>query len=73
MTNIYYILYCAFTNAYVYEERENCWQYTGQDTATKFKSEDEARKAQKRLEADGFPQLTIFKMKQTTEIVDVIQ
>ena len=73
MTEIYYILYCASANAYVYEERENCWQYTGQDTATKFESKEEAQKIKTDLEASGFPQLTIFKMKQTTEIVDVIQ
>ena len=73
MTTIYYILYCAFTNAYVYEERENCWQYTGQDTAAKFESKEEAQKIKTELEAEGFPQLTIFMMKQTTEIVDVIQ
>ena len=73
MIRHYYILYCAFTKSYVYEERENCWQFTGQDTATEFKSEDEAKKVKTELEAAGFPQLTIFKMKQTTEIVDVIQ
>ena len=73
MIRVYYILYCAFTESYVYEERENCWQFTVQDSATEFESVKEARKAKKRLEAEGFPQLTIFKMKQTTEIVDVIQ
>ena len=73
MIRHYYILYCAFTESYVYEERENCWQFTGQDTATKFKSKEEAQKIKTELEAEGFPQLTIFKMEQTTEIVDVIQ
>ena len=73
MIRHYYILYCAFTESYVYEERENCWQYTDQDLATEFKSEEEAKKVKTELEAAGFPQLTIFKMKQTTEIVDVIQ
>ena len=69
----YYILYCKFSGHYVYEEQENCWQYTDQDLATEFKSEDEAKKVKTELEAAGFPQLTIFKMKHTTEIVDVIQ
>ena len=73
MSRIYYILYCALADSYAYEERENCWQFTGQDTATEFESVKETRKANKRLEAEGFPQLTIFKMKQTTEIVDVMQ
>lgn len=73
MSRIYYILYCALADSYAYEERADCWQYTGQDTAEKFESVKEARKAKKRLEAEGFPQLTIFKMSQTTEIVDVIQ
>ena len=73
MIRHYYILYCAFTESYVYEERKNCWQYTDQDLAIEFKSEEEAKKVKTELEAAGFPQLTIFKMKQTTEIVDVIQ
>ena len=73
MIRHYYILYCAFTESYVYEEREDYWQFTGQDTAEQFDSLEDARKAKKQLEASGFPQLTIFKMKQTTEIVDVIQ
>ena len=73
MIRHYYILYCAFADSYAYEEREDCWQFSVQDSATEFESVKEARKAKKRLEAEGFPQLTIFKMKQTTEIVDVIQ
>ena len=70
MSRIYYILYCALADSYAYEERENCWQFTGQDTATEFESVKEARKAKKRLEAEGFPPLTIFKMQQITEIVE---
>ena len=73
MIRHYYILYCAFADSYAYEERENCWQFTGQDTATEFESKEEAQKVKTELEAAGFPQLTIFKMKHTTEIVDVIQ
>ena len=73
MTKIYYILYCASANAYVYEERENCWQYTGQDTATKFESKEEAQKIKTKLETEGFPPLTVFKMRQTTEVVDALQ
>ena len=73
MSRIYYILYCALADSYAYEERENCWQFTGQDTATEFESKEEAQKIKTELEAEGFPQLTIFKMEQTTEIVDVIQ
>ena len=73
MTEIYYILYCAAADAYVYEERPDCWQYTGQDTALRFSALREAKKTRKKLENDGFPPMTIFKMKQTTKIVDVIQ
>ena len=73
MSRIYYILYCALADSYAYEERADCWQFTGQDTATKFESKEEAQKIKTELEAEGFPQLTIFMMKQTTEIVDVIQ
>ena len=73
MTEIYYILYCAAADAYVYEERTDCWQYTGQDCALRFSALREAKRTRKKLENDGFPPLTIFKMKQTTEIVDAIQ
>ena len=73
MSRVYFILYCEFTGSYAYQERADCWEYTNVDCATEFESEEEARKAKKRLEAEGFPPLTIFKMKQTTEIVDVIQ
>jgi len=72
MIRVYYILYCAFTESYVYEERENCWQFTGQETAEQFDSLESTRKAKKRLEADGFPQLTIFKMKQTNTVIKKI-
>ena len=72
MTEIYYILYCAAADAYVYEERPNCWQYTGQDCALRFSSLREAKKARKKLENDGFPPLTIFKMKQSTVVVEAL-
>ena len=70
---IYYILYCKFSGHYVCEEREDCWQYTDQDSATRFDSLEEAAKVKTKLEADGFPPLTILKMKQTTEIISIIQ
>ena len=70
---IYYILYCEFNRSYAYEEREDCWQYTDQDSATRFDSLEEAAKVKTKLEADGFPPLTILKMKQTTEIISIIQ
>ena len=70
---IYYILYCEFNRSYAYEEREDCWQYTDQDSATQFDSLEEAAKVKTKLEADGFPPLTILKMKQTTEIIFIIQ
>ena len=69
----YYILYCKFSGHYVYEEREDCWQYTVQDSATRFDSLEEAAEVKTELETKGFPALTIFKIKQTMEIVDVIQ
>ena len=70
---IYYILYCKFNRSYACEEREDCWQYTDQDSATRFDSLEEAAEVKTELETKGFPALTIFKIKQTTEIVDVIQ
>ena len=69
----YYILYCKFSGHYVYEEREDCWQYTAQDSATRFDSLEEAAEVKTELETEGFPPLTIFKMKQTTRIVKIIQ
>ena len=39
---IYYVLYCKFSGHYVCEEREDCWQYTVQDSATRFDSLEEA-------------------------------
>ena len=69
----YYILYCKSSGHYVYEEREDCWQYTVQDSATRFDSLEEAAKVKIELEAKGFPPLTILKMKQTTEIISIIQ
>ena len=73
MIRNYYILYCLFTDSYAYEERKDCWQYSGQDFATEFESLEEAKKVKTELEAAGFPLLTIFKMRQTTEVVDAIQ
>ena len=70
---MFYVLYCKFNGYYVYEERESCWQYTDQDSATRFDSLEEAAKVKTKLEADGFPPLTILKMKQTTEIISIIQ
>ena len=72
MTEIYYILYCAAADAYVYEERPDCWQYTGQDTALRFSALREAKKTRKKLENDGFPQLMILKMKQTNTVIKKI-
>ena len=73
MINDYYILYCEFTGSYVYQEREDCWQYSNQDFATKFDSLDEAEQIKTKLETEGFPPLTVFKMRQTTEVVDALQ
>ena len=73
MTEIYYIFYCAAADAYVYEERPDCWQYTGQDTALRFSALREAKKTRKKLENDGFPPMTIFKMKQTNTIIKKIR
>ena len=70
---IYYVLYCKSSGHYVYEEREDCWQYTVQDSATLFDSLEEAAEVKTELETEGFPPLTIFKIKPTMEIVDVIQ
>ena len=69
----YYILYCKFSGHYVYEEREDCWQYTAQDSATRFDSLEGAAEVKTELETKGFPPLTILKMKQTTEIISIIQ
>ena len=73
MTEVFYILYCESADAYVYEERPDCWQYTGQDTALRFSALREAKKTRKKLETEGFPPLTIFKMKQTTTIIKKIR
>ena len=70
MTKVFYILYYASIDAYVYEEREDCWQYSSQEFATAFESAEEAKNVKAELEAAGFPPLTIFKMQQTTEIVE---
>ena len=73
MTEVFYILYCESADAYVYEERQDCWQYTGQDFALRFPNLREVKKARKKLETEGFPPLTIFKMKQTTTIIKKIR
>ena len=70
MINDYYILYCEFTGGYVYQEREDCWQYTNQDLATKFDSLEEADQIRTKLQTKGFPPLIIYKMKQTSEIME---
>ena len=54
----------------MYEEREGCWQYSNQEFATAFETEEEAKNIKAELEAAGFPPLTIFKMQKTTEIVE---
>ncbi len=70
MTKVFYVLYCTAVDAYVYEEREDCWQYSSQDFATELESEEESKNVKAGLEAAGFPPLTIFKMQQITEIVE---
>ena len=70
MTKVFYVLYCTAVDAYVYEEREDCWQYSNQEFATAFESAEEAKNVKAELEAAGFPPLTIFKMQQITEIVE---
>ena len=67
---MFYVLYCKFNGYYVYEEREDCWQYSNQEFATAFESAEEAKNVKAELEAAGFPPLTIFRMQQTTEIVE---
>ena len=70
MTKVFYVLYCTTAEAYVYEEREDCWQFSSQEFATEFESEEEAKNVKAELEAAGFPSLTIFKMQQITKIVE---
>ena len=70
---IYYILYCKFSGHHVCEEREDCWQYTDQDSAIRFDSLEEAAKVKTELETAGFPRLTILRMMQATKIISIIQ
>ena len=70
MIVIYYILYCESTNSYIYKERKNCWQYTNQDLATKFDSLEESDQIRTKLQTKEFPPLIIYKMKQTSEIME---
>ena len=69
----YYILYCELNGRYVYEERENCWQYTAQESAVRFDSLEDAAKVKTELETAGFPRLTILRMMQATKIISIIQ
>ena len=69
MTENYYILYCEFTDACVWEEWQDVWQFTGSDMALRFPDFLSARRIKMQLEKQGFPKLTIFKMKQINTIV----
>ena len=69
MTENYYVLYCEFADAYIWEERRDVWQFTGSDTALRFPDFPSARRIKVQLEKQGFPELTIHKVKQVSTII----
>lgn len=63
MSEVFYVLYSRFNAAYVYEEREDCWQYTDLQNATRFATLREAQHRKKQQEREGFPSLTVLKIR----------
>lgn len=62
MSEVFCVLYSRFNAAYVYEEREDCWQYTDLQNATRFATHGEAQHRKSRLEREGGPSPTVLKI-----------
>ncbi len=69
MDEDYFLLYCDTVMYYVYEERQDCWQYTGIESAERFESILDAVKMKNYCEQKkGFPPLTIHKVRHSMEV-----
>ncbi len=74
MDEDYFLLYCDTVMYYVYEERQDCWQYTGIESAERFESILDAVKMKNYCEQKkGFPPLTIHKVRHSMEVKKYIR